>query len=374
MWAPEAQIWHDRFSDSKLGNLTSRSIHSPGFSMLFPQAFCTEDGGVCQLTVGEGEINAAATLMALVLSPSFDLRLTYFLLAGVAGVNPRHGTLGTVALARYSVQVALQYEIDPRSLPPEWPTGYIAYGRDEPLKYPSITYGTEVFELNANLRDRAHRFASNSILKDAPGPQQYRNLYRDREDTYKMALRSPSVIKCDTATSDVYYSGKRLSEAFEETVSLWTNGTGTYCMSAAEDNAILEVLVRASIEKLVDFGRVILLRAGCNFDRPPPGRSDLDHLTSAQQNGFDISIENIFLAGYEIIQGIIFDWNCTYRDGIKAQNYIGDIFGSLGGRPDFGYGSITNELRVAPGGIDLNLAKREMDRRERLTSRSPSKI
>ena len=33
------------------------------------------------------EINAAATISALVLSPYFDLASTYFLVSGIAGVN-----------------------------------------------------------------------------------------------------------------------------------------------------------------------------------------------------------------------------------------------------------------------------------------------
>ncbi|KAF7543874.1 hypothetical protein G7Z17_g10387 [Cylindrodendrum hubeiense] len=374
MWSPEGQIWHDQLPGSGLGNLTSRSIHSPGFSMLFPRAFCTEDGAICQLTLGEGEINSAATLMALVLSPKFNLGQTYFLLAGIAGVNPRYGTLGTVALARYAVQVALQYEIDPRSLPSEWSTGYIAYGRNQPHEYPFITYGTEVFELNAELQDTAYKLASRATLRDAEGPRSYRNLYKPLGESYRMASQPPTVIKCDTATSDVYYSGSRLSEAFENTTSVWTNGTGSYCMSAQEDNATLEVLIRAAIEKLLDFGRVIVLRTGSNFDRPPPGRSDLEHLTDAQQNGFSIAIDNIFLAGSLIIKGIIEDWDCTFREGISTENYIGDIFGSLGGKPDFGFGSITNEERVAPGGINGNLATREMDRRKQFSGKPPSKI
>ncbi|KAH7140084.1 purine nucleoside permease-domain-containing protein [Dactylonectria estremocensis] len=374
MWSPEGQIWHDQLPSSGLGNLTSHSIHSPGFSMLFPRAFCTEDGSICQLTLGEGEINSAASLMALVLSPMFNLRQTYFLLAGIAGVNPRYGTLGTVALAQYAVQVALQYEIDPRSLPTEWPTGYIAYGRNQPLEYPFITYGTEVFELNAKLQNIAYERASRATLKDAEGPRAYRNLYRAMGEPYKMASRPPSVIKCDTATSDVYYSGKRLSEAFENITSVWTNGTGSYCMSAQEDNATLEVLIRAAIEKLVDFGRVIVLRSGSNFDRPPPGRTDLEHLTDTQQNGFYIAIDNMFLAGSMITRGIVEDWACTFRDGISTDNYVGDIFGSLGGKPDFGFGSITNGKRVAPGGINRDLAMREMNRRKQLSGESLKKV
>lgn len=77
-----------------------------------------------------------------------------------------------------------------------------------------------------------------------------------------MAVRPPSVVKCDSATSDVYYSGGRLAQAFENTTTLWTNGTGAYCMSAQEDSATLEVLVRAATEGLVDFGRIIAMRTG----------------------------------------------------------------------------------------------------------------
>ncbi|KAM0188334.1 hypothetical protein ACHAPA_009432 [Fusarium lateritium] len=373
MWTPEADVWHDNLPSSNLGNLSSKVIHSPGFSMLFPCASCTENGDICQLTIGEGEVNSAATLMALVLSPKFDLRHTYFLIAGIAGVNPKYGTLGTVALARYAVQVALQYEIDSRSLPPNWATGYISYGREQPHEYPFITYGTEVFELNAQLRDTAYRLASKAELADANEPKQYRALYGRMGESYKSASQPPSVVKCDTATSDVYYSGSRLSESFENTTRVWTNGTGVYCMTAQEDNAVLEVLVRAAIEKLCDFKRVMVLRTGSNFDRGPLGRSDLEHLT-AQQNGFNIAIANIFNAGIEIVKGIIRDWDDTFKGGIEADNYVGDIFGSLGGEPDFGFGSLTRGKRIPPGCRESDLAVREMDRRRILTQKSLRKI
>ncbi|WAO93603.1 Hypothetical protein NCS54_01115400 [Fusarium falciforme] len=374
MWSPEADVWYDRLPDSSLGNLTSSCYHSPGLSMLFPSTCCIKGGAICLQTVGEGEINSAASLMALVLSPRFDLSRTYFLLAGIAGVNPKHGTLGTVALAHYSVQVALQYEIDPRSLPSNFPTGYISYGRNQPHEYPFITYGTEVFELNARLQDEAYDLASKAELSDADGPRQYRSLYVRMGESYMAASRPPSVVKCDTATSDVYYSGSRLSEAFENTTSVWTNGTGVYCMSAQEDNALLEVLVRAAIEKLVDFERVIVLRSGSNFDRAPLNRSDLEHLTDSQQNGFSIAIDNIYNAGVKIVEGIVENWDCKFKGGVKADNYVGDIFGSLGGEPDFGFGSLTCGERVAPDGKDTTLAMKEMDRRKILTQKSLRKV
>lgn len=231
--------------------------------MLFPHVFCTIDGRVCQITLGEGEINAAASMMALVLSTSFNLRQTYFLIAGIAGVNPRHATLESVALSRFAVQVALQYEIDPRSLPANWTTGYIPFGRDYPFEYPSITYGTEVFEVNERLRDAAFALASRASLADDQVSRQYRARYAARgRNPHAAATRLPSVVKCDCTTSDVYFSGTRLSQAFEKTTELWTNGTGVYCMAAQEEAATLEVLVRGAIETLVDFSRIIIMRTG----------------------------------------------------------------------------------------------------------------
>lgn len=35
-----------------------------------------------------------------------------FIVAGIAGVNPKIASIGSVTFARYAVQVALQYEID----------------------------------------------------------------------------------------------------------------------------------------------------------------------------------------------------------------------------------------------------------------------
>ena len=43
---------------------------------------------------------------------------------------------------------------------------------------------------------------------------------------YVAATKPPNVIKCDIATSDVYFSGTLLGEAFENTTSLFTNGSG----------------------------------------------------------------------------------------------------------------------------------------------------
>lgn len=107
-FTPEADIWYEKLPSSGLGDLLAVNISTPGLSMLFPHVHCTEDLQICQVTTGESEINAAATITAVALSNKFDLTSTYFMIAGIAGVSPEWSTLGGVALSRYAVQVALQ--------------------------------------------------------------------------------------------------------------------------------------------------------------------------------------------------------------------------------------------------------------------------
>jgi purine nucleoside permease len=329
--------------------------------MLFPHVHCTEDLQICQVTTGESEINAAATMTALVLSDKFDLTSTYFMIGGIAGVSPVWSTLGGVALSRYAVQVALQYEFDAREMPENFTTGYVGYGTLQPNLLPKTWYGTEVFEVNEDLRQVAYQLASKANLSDNPIAAEYRSRYAASGAIHVAATKSPSVVLCDSATSDVYYSGALLSEAFDNTTTTWTNGSGHYCMSAQEDNATLEVLLRMAIEGLVDFSRVILMRTGSDFDRPPPGVTAYEHLLINDQNGFEIAVENIYYAGVEILKGILSEWNCTFKAGVRPSNYIGDVFGSLGGEPDFGPGSITQGNAVQPDGETGDLQTRDVE-------------
>ena len=48
------------------------------------------------------------------------------------------------------------------------------------------------------------------------------------------------------------------------------------------------------------------------------------------------------------MQGILGEWTSTFEKGVEPGNYVGDIFGSLGGVPDFGPGSQFNNNPVIP--------------------------
>ncbi|KAG6908565.1 hypothetical protein DXG01_004123 [Tephrocybe rancida] len=328
----EGNVWYNIPDFNVLG----QNITVPGFSPLFPNAHCTIDGTICQLTAGEGEINAALSLASLVRSPAFDLRRTYFLIGGVGGVNPKVATLASVTFARYAVQVTLQYEFDAREIPANYSTGYVPQGTTAPGQYPTEIYGTEVFELNDALRKLAVGFAKTAKLNDTLTAQAYRAHYAT-VPAYAPGASPPSVLECDTATSDTFWSGALLGEAVENTTTLFTNGTGKYCTTQQEDNALLEALLRGAKDKLVDFGRIIVMRTGSNFDRPYLGQTAAEN-RFGNSGGFPPSLANIRIAGVKVIQGILGGWEATFARGVPPTNYIGDIFGTLGGTPDFGPG------------------------------------
>ncbi|KAL8945886.1 MAG: hypothetical protein Q9222_007639 [Ikaeria aurantiellina] len=269
------------------------------------------------------------------------------MVAGIAGINPKVATLGSVTFARFAIQVALQYEFDAREIPDNFTTGYVPLGSVTPTQYPQSIYGTEVFELNRPLRDLAISFARAASLNDSAAASAYRANYASTS-AYTPASEPPSVVACDVATSDVYFSGTLLSEAFENTTTLFTNGSGTYCSTAQEDNATLEALLRGAINNLTDFSRVIILRTASDFDRPYAGEPGTVNLFYANQGGFEPAIENIYLAGVKVVMGILDQWESTFKKGVEPDNYIGDIFGSLGGKPDFGPGSMFNDNPVIP--------------------------
>ncbi|KAI9838775.1 MAG: hypothetical protein M1838_004499, partial [Thelocarpon superellum] len=304
----------------------------------------------------------------LIFSSLFDLRKTYFLLAGIAGINPKYGTIGSVAFSKYAVQVALQYEIDVRDLPSNFSTGYIPQGSTVPSEYPQSLYGTEVFEVNDALRQMAITFGETATLADTSDAETYRAQYGVAANgipAYLSATSNPGILSCDVSTSDVWFSGAELGTAFENTTTLFSNGSATYCMTAQEDNAILEALLRGAVAQVLDFARVIVMRAASDFDRPPPAVSATDNLFY-QTQGYGIALVNLYRVGVKVVMGIVNGWEgagsasggsntkaggngtatgpgtsgeknsstTSFAAGIPPANYIGDMFDTL--RPGAG--------------------------------------
>lgn len=275
---------------------------------------CTA-AGICQLTTGMGHANAAASMMAVLYSGLFDFRRTYFIVAGIGGIDPERGTIGSAAWARFLVDGGIAHEVDPRELPPNWHDGYFGVLTNSPDAMPKLEYGTEVFRLDETLLQKALALSQAAVLEDAPALAAYRQHYRE-----PAARRPPSVLLCDTLTSDTWWAGQRLGERARHWTQLVTKGAGTYCTSQQEDNATFEAMMRASESGLIDLQRVAVLRSGSDFDRPYPGQSVLSSLQAqGDLNGaMHAATENLVRAGMPLVGAIQTHWD-EWQSGVPAK-------------------------------------------------------
>ena len=251
-------------------------------------------------------------------------------------MNPKLGTIGAVTFARYAIQVDTQLEFDGREIPESWQTGYVPMGAETPDSYPTLLHGSEIYELNEDLRQAALSIARTATLDDSDAAKEQRALYRNAPDNlYHAAIQPPSILDGDVASSNTFWHGRLLCEGMEKVFKTYTMGKAEYLMTAQEDTAIITALMRATLQKQVDFSRIILTRAGSNFDRGHLGKDIPTLPFNMDTGGLKPSTRNLYLSGIKIVEGILDGWSDKFENGIWATNYIGDVYGSLGGTPDF---------------------------------------
>ena len=290
-----------------------REIAVPGLSSDYPLVRCNADA-VCQMTTGMGHANAAASLMALLYSGLFDLHRTYFLIAGIAGIDPARGSIGSAAWARYVVDVGIAHEIDARDLPRGWRDGYFGILTDSPDKKPKLEYHTEVFRLDEALLQKALALSHQIALEDSDDVRAYRARYKSPP-----ANQPPHVTQCDTVSGDTWWAGQRLGEHARRWTALLTDGEGIYCTTQQEDNATLNALTRGSQSGLLDLKRVAVLRSGSDFDRPYAHQNAVDGLRAqlALPGAIRIASGNLVRAGLPLVDAIAQHWD-QWQGGVPA--------------------------------------------------------
>ncbi|MBK4735471.1 purine-nucleoside phosphorylase [Noviherbaspirillum pedocola] len=303
MFAPEAQPWIDKMA-------LTQAITVPGLSATYPQVRCNA-ADVCQVTTDMGKANAASTMSALVYSRQFDFSRTWFLVAGVGGVDPRKGTLGSAAWSRWLVDWDLSWEIDARDKPAAWPTGYLGINTDAPGRKPPPDYGSEVFRLDEALLQKALALSKTAQLADSAQAQAYRARYGSAP-----ANAPPAIMQCDSLTGNNWWHGELLGQRARDWVRLLTDDAGDYCMTAQEDNATYKALQRGAQAGRLDIARVAVLRTAANFDRPYPGQTPLQSI-QADSGGFAPAVANLVAAGRPLVDDIVANWE-AWKDGVPA--------------------------------------------------------
>jgi len=282
----------------------------------FPQGYrdlrYNADKQVLGIVTGEGGLHAAASIMALGLDPRFDLSHAYWVLAGIAGIDPAAGSVGSAAWAKYAVDGDLAYEIDAREIPSDWSTGYVPLGRDAPYKRPapaaSTINGTSVYTLNAGLVDWAYALTRSVMLPDDTNLQKVRAPYTDQP----VARKPPFVLEGDTLSASTFWVGARMNAWAEGWVKYWTNGAATFATTAEEDTGVMQAITFLAQVHRADPRRVLLLRTASDYSVPPPGETAAQLLASDNDgglSGFTESLNAAYLVGSKVVNELSRGWS-----------------------------------------------------------------
>ncbi|MGC2325514.1 MAG: purine nucleoside permease [Candidatus Sulfotelmatobacter sp.] len=275
---------------------------------------------VLGIVTGAGKASAAASIMALGLDPRFDLSKAYWILAGIAGINPNRASVGSAVWASHIVDGDLAYEIDGREIPAEWPTGIVAYDRATPYEQPAppkvSDNGILAYDLNDGLATWAYGLTRGLTLPDDDKLKAARAGYPDMPN----AQRPPFVLKGDTLTADRFWIGAKMTDWAEKWVLYWTHGEGRFTSSAEEDSAYLQALTFLAHAGRTDLGRVLDLRTGSDFSMPPKGMSAAELLRSEATGNYAAygeAIENAYLVGSRAVRELAQHWP-LYRQTLPA--------------------------------------------------------
>lgn len=154
-------------------------------------------------------------------------------------------------------------------------------------------------------------------------------------DIYHAATLDPAVLEGDVLSSNTFWHGRLLADAMGHVAKLYTTGKAEYVMTGQEDTAILAALLRGAIQGKVDFSRILITRAGSDFDRQPSDAIPKLPFGIDRSGGLEPALRNLYSTGVSIVQGILRGWGDQFEKGLKDENYVGDLFASLGGEPDF---------------------------------------
>ena len=243
------------------------------------------------------------TLAAIVLDPRLDVSRAYWVVAGIAGVDPRTGSIGSAAWANWVVDADPIFERDDREIPADWPYGLWSLGAGRPnVKGGATGSSGMVWKLNPGLVGWAYQLTRNTPLPDNDLLKAARAGYPSEP----LAQRAPFVFIGDDLGTTRFWHGERRTQWARDWVKLWTDGAGTFAMTNCEDQGILDVLQKYSREGRVDVNRILVLRTASNYSREPDGTPpNLKFTPGGAAAGFEAA----YRVGSPVVKALVAGWD-----------------------------------------------------------------
>ena len=225
--------------------------------------------GILGLTTGMGPARAAASITALGYDPRFDLAQSYFIVAGIAGVDPAAGSIGSVFIPRFLIGLGGGYTLDGIGHVPQARTTP-DYSRPWPSESEAIARGT-FHALSAPLVEWALEFANSTVqLADSPNLERARNGYVTDGAT---ARRPPSIGFGDSATGDTFWAGRTSTAWARNWTAFYSGGKARFAVTQMEDYAIAQALVSLDRGRRANASRLVVFRSASDYCYPPDGKS-----------------------------------------------------------------------------------------------------
>ncbi len=260
------------------------------------------DDGVLGVVTGM-RARPRESVTALILDPELDLSHAYWIVAGIAGIDPRVGSIGSAAWARWVVDADAIFEMDDRDIPKDWPYGLWSLGADRPgVKGSAPGSSDMVWRLNPGLVDWAFRLTRDIPLTDSAALQAARAGFPSEP----AALKPPSVFLGDEVSTTRFWHGERRTQWARDWMKLWTGGDGAFAMTACEDQGILDVLGLFGREGRVDPNRVLVLRTASNYSREGDGA---EQGVKFAHGGAGAAFEAAYRVGSPVVKALVAGWD-----------------------------------------------------------------
>jgi purine nucleoside permease len=315
----EFQFWYEREGLTEKTTILRRA-----------HALCHNEKGLYGIVGGNStdkdlSPNSEIELItALCLDPRFDLHKTYWIVDGIAGIDPAVGSIGSAAWAENVVDGDALREIDDRQLPAGWPYGLFAIGTKGPNQLPTsepekgggwsgatLSYSMN-HPLNPGLARWAFGISKDVKLVDTPKMAAWRRRYVG----FPPALEPPRVMMGDALGSIRYWHGATRTQWARDWVKLWTNGKGTYATTSMEAQTFTGSLMHMADEGYLDFGRVMVLRTASNYCMPPPGDAVISTIGD-ESVGTNAALEAAYRTGAVVAHELLDHWD-RYQDSVPS--------------------------------------------------------
>ncbi len=245
---------------------------------------------------------------ALISGGQFDVSHAYWIVSGIAGVDPKAGSIGSAAWAQWVVDADPLYEMDEREVPADWPNGLWSLSATQPgVKGNARGSSGMAWKLDPGLVAWAYGLSRDVALPDNPLLQTARAAYPSEVE----AQKPPHVFLGDALGTVRFWHGERRTQWARDWVRLWTDGQGSLAMSDCEDQGVMDVLSLYGAQGKVDPRRVLVLRTASNYTRQPDGAQPV--LKSFTPGGAAAAFQAEWLAGAPVVRAIVKGWP-HYRD------------------------------------------------------------